>query len=207
MTEPAGADRPQHGAPGPAADPGDALWAFSLAVYAMPGVAEACLALQDGHGADVNLLLFAAWNGACGRRLTAAHIAAAEAAAAPWRREVVQPLRAVRRALKVGRGGIAAAEATALRDRVKAAELAAERLEQRALARLAALADAATEAPESAVPGNLRLYLDAIGAGAESALVGPIVAAAGRRGGVPAIPPDPRPRPGGSLLARGRSRA
>ena len=48
------------------------FWDFSLAVYGRPGVAPACLALQQRHGADVNLLLFCAWFGAAHRgRLTA----------------------------------------------------------------------------------------------------------------------------------------
>ena len=32
-------------------------WAFALAIYARPGVAEACLALQNEAGVDVMLLL------------------------------------------------------------------------------------------------------------------------------------------------------
>ena len=43
------------------------FWQFSGAVYAHPGVAEACLDLQDRHGLDVNLLLFCAWAGVQGR--------------------------------------------------------------------------------------------------------------------------------------------
>jgi uncharacterized protein (TIGR02444 family) len=35
----------------------DELWQFSEQHYARPGVAAACLALQDEHGANVNLLL------------------------------------------------------------------------------------------------------------------------------------------------------
>ncbi|HEY9550471.1 MAG TPA: TIGR02444 family protein, partial [Kiloniellaceae bacterium] len=45
------------------------FWQFSGAVYARRGVAEACLALQQRHGLDVNLLLFCAWAGSNGRRL------------------------------------------------------------------------------------------------------------------------------------------
>lgn len=45
----------------------NALWRFSLAVYAAPGVAEECLALQETSNIGVNLLLFCAWVGA-GRR-------------------------------------------------------------------------------------------------------------------------------------------
>jgi len=37
------------------------FWEFSLNVYARPGVEQACLALQEQAGADVNLLLFSLW--------------------------------------------------------------------------------------------------------------------------------------------------
>ena len=34
------------------------FWRFSLRFYSRPGVASACLALQDEAGADVNVMLF-----------------------------------------------------------------------------------------------------------------------------------------------------
>ena len=43
--------------------PSSRFWDFSLEIYAKPGVAQACLALQDECGADVNLLLFCCWAG------------------------------------------------------------------------------------------------------------------------------------------------
>jgi uncharacterized protein (TIGR02444 family) len=43
------------------------FWRFSLSVYAAPGVADECLALQDTRGVDVNLLLFCAWLGGARR--------------------------------------------------------------------------------------------------------------------------------------------
>src|SRR5689334_13312505 len=84
------------------ADPaGEALWRFSLAVYARPGAAEALLALQDRAGRNVNLMLFALWLGvARGERLVAATLAAAETAIAPLDAGLVMPLRALRRSLK-----------------------------------------------------------------------------------------------------------
>src|SRR4029077_986465 len=44
----------------------DDLWRFSLAFYALPGVARALIALQDRDGLDVNLMLFAMWLGISG---------------------------------------------------------------------------------------------------------------------------------------------
>ena len=37
------------------------FWTFSTRLYAAPGVKQACLALQDRFGADVNLVLFCLW--------------------------------------------------------------------------------------------------------------------------------------------------
>ncbi|MFV3076458.1 TIGR02444 family protein [Niveispirillum fermenti] len=113
------------------------LWPFSLAVYAGPDVAAACLLAQDEHGADVNLLLWAAWLGARGHVLTPVELSAARHATAPWRQDVVQPLRALRRRLKSGPAPAPEDAATqALRAQVKAAELEAERIQQTVLARL-----------------------------------------------------------------------
>ena len=37
------------------------LWDWTLAAYAQPGVADACLRLQDQHGQNTSLLLWAVW--------------------------------------------------------------------------------------------------------------------------------------------------
>ena len=37
------------------------FWRFSLKFYGQSGVSDACIALQDGCGIDVNLLLFLFW--------------------------------------------------------------------------------------------------------------------------------------------------
>ena len=80
---------------------GEALWRFSLALYARPGVAHALLALQNRAGRDVNLMLFALWVGATrARRLDPAEFAIAEAAIGPLNVEVVHQLRRLRRELK-----------------------------------------------------------------------------------------------------------
>ncbi len=99
------------------------FWEFSLAVYGRPGVPAACVALQDRHGLDVNVLLFAAWAGmACGTLLSAERLAEVDSTIAGWRQEVVRPLRAARRRVK--------AEDDAFYQRLKAVELEAERIQQ-----------------------------------------------------------------------------
>lgn len=114
------------------------LWSFSLRLYAVPGVADACLTAQDEHGADVNLLLWAAWLAMQGHALTAAEVAEAEAATRPWRDAVVRPLRAVRRQLKSGPPPAPDMGTESLRAQVKAAELEAERMQQSLLQHLPA---------------------------------------------------------------------
>ncbi|HXZ02488.1 MAG TPA: TIGR02444 family protein [Stellaceae bacterium] len=149
------------------------FWTFALAFYRRPGVSSACIALQDRHGCDVNLMLYACWVGLSGRgRLAGADLHRAEAVAAPWRGGVIEKLRAARRAIgeEERRGAM-----LELYEAAKAVELAAERIAQR---RLEALA------PPETVPGgaaraadaaaNLALYL--AGKAADAAAT-PIVAA------------------------------
>lgn len=109
------------------------FWDFSLAVYARPDVAPCCLALQDRHGVDVNILLWAAWCGLQGLALSADAIMAArvEPGLAAWREEVVRPLRRMRRELLPPQGAVA----DQLAAQLGRAELEAERLEQDGLFR------------------------------------------------------------------------
>ncbi len=107
-----------------------AFWRFSLRFYALPDVAPACLALQDEAKVDVNLLLFLLFLAEQGRAVTRDDVVRLDAAIAPWRTEVVEPLRAVRRRLKAGVGDVPTAASEALRNMVKKIELEAERLEQ-----------------------------------------------------------------------------
>ena len=110
------------------------FWSFSLKVYGAPGVAAACLELQERLGLDVNLLLFAAYLGAAeGVTLQADDVAAAAGVVGVWHAETVRALRAVRSALKPASGDPQNAlrgPTAALRNQVKAAELEAERIEQ-----------------------------------------------------------------------------
>ena len=138
----------------------NALWAFSLGLYGRAGVAPACLALQDEAGADVNLVLFLLWCAATDRPLDAAAIWAADGRVAPWRGDVVEPLRAVRRALKGE--PLAGFGPEAYRQRIKAAELEAERLVQAALF-VAAPAPQGRLDREAAARHHLGLYAGLLG--------------------------------------------
>jgi uncharacterized protein (TIGR02444 family) len=113
---------------------GGELWSFSLAFYQRSGVAAALIALQDGGGADINLILFAIWLGLTGRgRLDDVGADAAEHAVCAIRVDVVEPLRALRRRLKA----IADADIQRLREAIKALEIDAERVAQFRVAALA----------------------------------------------------------------------
>jgi uncharacterized protein (TIGR02444 family) len=131
------------------------LWDYAGGLYGRPGVAAACLDLQDAHGIDVNLLLFAAWLGQVhGLALDAAGVQAAVDATSAWQSEVVVPIRGLRRALKALPQRAANPDVETVRDGVKALELDAERMEQRTLEGLRTRLSAA---PGGAPGGELAL--------------------------------------------------
>ncbi len=109
------------------------FWRFSLRFYRQPGVADACIALQEKSGIDVNLLMFLLWHATQSRALSTAEVKELERRIAPWREMTVVPLRTMRRALKSPGGLVEPAAAEVFRTRVKALELEAERLQQEAM--------------------------------------------------------------------------
>jgi len=154
---------------------GSPFWRFSLQFYRLPKVADACIALQEDAGVDVNLLLFLLWHAKQRRRLSAADVAALESQIAPWRDLTVLPLRSVRRGLKSPPALVAAPTAEAFRNRIKAVELEAERLQQEAMYALAPLGSEAVTADEAA-RANVAAYEGLLGvrfpqAAAETLLV------------------------------------
>jgi uncharacterized protein (TIGR02444 family) len=136
---------------------GSPFWRFSLQFYRLPKVADACIALQEDAGIDVNLLLFLLWQARLGRRLSAADVVALEAKIAPWRDATVIPLRGVRRSLKSSTSLVEAATAEAFRNRIKAVELEAERLQQEAMFALAPLGTEGSD-PTDAARANVAAY-------------------------------------------------
>ncbi len=146
-------------------DQGSPFWRFSLRFYRQPGVAEACIALQDGCGVDVNVLLFFLWLATARRCVLTTDVARAVCTqAAPWRDDVVAPLRTIRRRLKDGSMLVERSATEAFRARIKAIELESERLEQEALFALAdGLATAVTATIEGAARVNLASYEDVLG--------------------------------------------
>ncbi len=113
------------------------FWQFSIKFYAVPGVADACIELQDKAQVDVNILFFLLWNATQGRAFNAADVTEIERQIGPWRELAVVPIRNIRRALKSPPPVMEPAAAESLRTRIKAVELEAERLQQEALFGLA----------------------------------------------------------------------
>ena len=146
------------GEPGEPSGKEEALWHFSLTFYALPGVADALITLQDRRGLDVNLVLFALWLGISGRgALDRDLLAKAERATGTLRSEIVEPLRRLRRNLRHQPDG----EVQQLREGVKALELAGEKLVQARLARLTVPARRGVPLEDrlAAARANLTLYL------------------------------------------------
>ena len=140
------------------------FWRFSLRVYRAPGVQAACLALQDEHGADVNLVLLCAFAGHDGRSLDKRRLRQAMARVGDWQSDVIAPVRAARRALKRHPPPDANA-AQELRKRILGVELELEDVEQLMLADLLARwpAPLRRSAPRDAIEANLLRYLNLLG--------------------------------------------
>jgi len=148
----------------------NSFWSFSLALYAIEGVAPACLRLQDRHDLDVNLLLYCCWAGHCGVAFDALAMAGFVELSADWTAGIVQPLRKVRRALKGGFQTMPVADCEALRGTVAKLELEAERIEQDALAAALPPATPNSASPRAVAAANLETYLAARGVAADRAV-------------------------------------
>jgi len=116
------------------------LWKCSVHTYGKPGVAAACLALQNRHGLDVNVLLFCCWFG-CTRGVVDEPLwDRVLAFSEPWADNVVRPLRAVRTWMKhtgCTQPDISNDACMELREEIKRVELNAEQLQENTLEELA----------------------------------------------------------------------
>jgi uncharacterized protein (TIGR02444 family) len=114
----------------------EGFWEFSLRTYAADGVADACLTLQNGHGADVNMLLYCCW--AAGRigRFDDTLFVRATGFSTSWAEHLVRPLRSSRTWLKAAGcadESVPTERCMALREKIKAVELSCEKMQQQAL--------------------------------------------------------------------------
>jgi uncharacterized protein (TIGR02444 family) len=153
------------------------LWDFAVALYNRPGVEETCLTLQDDHGQSVALLLWRLW--ALDRAIDAGQLRAAVLICRAWEGSVLAPLRSVRRGLREPVPGVADPARLALRESVKADELAAEHV---LLEALEASTSAYTKPPSDAFEALSELAAIWGGAPPASLLTRLAAAAASARG-------------------------
>ena len=143
------------------------FWTFSLDVYTRPGIADACLSLQDQHGCDVNVVLFCCWAASTGAgRLDDEIMVAAVASVEEWQAEVIKPVRSVRRRLEAELTHVDHETAAKLRVEIAAAELHAESVEQDILEKLIAPEQAGLRnsgAQMDDAKYNLQRYLKLLG--------------------------------------------
>jgi uncharacterized protein (TIGR02444 family) len=162
----------------PETSPSDTpFWRFSLHFYRQPGVAEACITLQDGCGIDVNLMLFLLWLAAGGRQLSVENIKELDAAVRGWRDLTIIPIRDVRRKLKGAPTLVEAGKQEAFRTKIKAVELEAERLQQEALYARSRSAPNGAAAPPAAARANLAGYERMLGTRFAQAAIDRLVSA------------------------------
>lgn len=105
------------------------LKTFAVAVYSEPGVADACLALQDNHHADVPLLLFCGWYGVYYGQLPSTQLTQASEISRRLGSRLIKPLRKARRWMKTHSVDVESEQRWSdLREDIKRAELHAELL-------------------------------------------------------------------------------
>jgi uncharacterized protein (TIGR02444 family) len=107
----------------------DQLWDFALAVYRCDGVPPACLHLQDQCNVDVPLLLAAGFAACTARQFDRAAYGTLHHRAGAWQQQIVTALRVIRRQLKTGPHPAPTTATESLRDKIKSAELAAEKIQ------------------------------------------------------------------------------
>ena len=116
---------------------GAGFWDWSLKTYRAEGVEARLLTLQDKHALNVNILLWCAWVAERFSKVDDIVLRKAIDLTSIWSREVVNPIRNARRALKSPPREAPPEAAALLRGKLKDAELDAEKIEQDILADLA----------------------------------------------------------------------
>jgi uncharacterized protein (TIGR02444 family) len=157
---------------------GSPFWRFSLGFYRQPGVADACLVLQDRFGADVNTVLFLLWLATDKRQLRQETVQSLADKVRAWQSDVVLPLRELRRRLKSASPLVEASTAEVFRNKIKATELEAERLQQEAMFALSkTLASVPAESVTLAARANIKAYETVTSQRFDSAVIDVLVTA------------------------------
>jgi len=150
---------------------------FAIAVYRKPEVADACLTLQEELGLDVPVLLFSAWFACTCGKIDEKMLAEVIDRSRPFSLHVVQPIRQVRRWMKLPADSqkpmmIAANEEAwqSLRERIKSIEISAELLWLDALQNLTesqVLRAKNTNLREDSIMENIQRYCQTFKSAAE----------------------------------------
>lgn len=114
----------------------EGFWDFSVRTYRTDGVADACLSLQNDYAADVNMLLYCCWLGACQGKFDQALFDRSNGFSSRWADEVVKPLRSARTWMKHAGCQAESMPTEAcmnLREDIKSVEFAAEKMQQHVL--------------------------------------------------------------------------
>ena len=145
------------------------MWELMLRVYAQPGIAPACLRLQDVCGVDIPLFLAVLYAAASGADLNADGIRKLDHQCTEWRRTVVSPLRSIRIEMKSDPWMTLDARVSRLRENIKSLELAAERIEVDFLEeKLATLPPTKTPSISADTRTVARLFLECLSEAAAS---------------------------------------
>jgi uncharacterized protein (TIGR02444 family) len=140
------------------------FWRFSLYFYKQPGVSDACIVLQDDCGVDVNLLLYLFWLASERRQLMVDEVKSLDQKVKSWRELTIIPIRDTRRSLKGAATLLEPNKQEAFRNKIKAVELEAERLQQEALYEFTKSGPLGKEAPaKDAARANVSAYERAMG--------------------------------------------
>ena len=140
------------------------FWRYSLKFYGQSGVSDACIALQDGCGIDVNLLLYLFWLASEGRQVATDDVKMLDDKVRSWRELTIMPIRDVRRKLKGAPTILESGKQEAFRTKIKALELEAERLQQEALYAGRPRLPGSAAQPMDAARANLGAYERLLGA-------------------------------------------
>jgi len=114
----------------------EGFWDFSVRTYRTQGVPDACLSLQNDHGADVNMLLYCCWVGVYVGQFDDELFERSSQFSSTWASNVVVPLRSARTWMKhegCGVKPVATDACMALRENIKSVEFHSEKLQQEAL--------------------------------------------------------------------------
>ena len=147
-------------------DDRNSFWAYSLRFYDDPKTQRACLDAQFQLNADINIILYILFKAKSGQRLTLNAIRGAEKNSAPWRSNIVEPLRQIRRSLKKYPYCIPDRDQASFRAAIKKIEVTSERLQQEYLESFQLESD--TTNPTEAAQDNLAAYFDILGTNAKN---------------------------------------